>query len=79
MSGCDAVIHLAGSYRIGIAATERPAMWDANVGATERVLDAATRPASRASSRLDGQRFGNTHGRIVDETYRRDPATGFLS
>ncbi len=41
MSGCDAVIHLAGTYTIGIPASERPAMYEANVALTERVLDAA--------------------------------------
>src|SRR5215468_6978330 len=41
MSGADAVIHGAGSYRIGIKKSERAAMWDANVGTTERVLEAA--------------------------------------
>ncbi len=35
------MIHAAGSYRVGIPASERPAMLDANVGTTERVLDAA--------------------------------------
>ncbi|HEV2006817.1 MAG TPA: NAD-dependent epimerase/dehydratase family protein, partial [Candidatus Limnocylindrales bacterium] len=37
----DAVIHAAGSYRVGIRKTERGAMWDSNVGTTTRVLDAA--------------------------------------
>jgi hypothetical protein len=36
----DAAIHAAGSYRIGITREERGAMWDANIGATTRVLDA---------------------------------------
>jgi dihydroflavonol-4-reductase len=39
--GADALSHGAGEYRIGIAASEKEKMWDANVGATERVLDAA--------------------------------------
>src|SRR6187401_93136 len=41
IKGVDAVVHSAGSYRIGIKDSERDAMWDANVGVTERVLDAA--------------------------------------
>ena len=40
MRGTDAAIHLAGMYRVGIPASERPAMHDANVGTTHRVLDA---------------------------------------
>ncbi len=50
LEAADAVIHAAGSYRIGITADERPAMWDANVGTTTRLLEAARRPRSRASS-----------------------------
>src|SRR5690349_4158336 len=37
MRGADAVAHIAGSYKVGIGKDERPAMWDANVGTTERV------------------------------------------
>src|SRR3954447_8278500 len=43
VSGTDGLIHGAGSYRIGIRAADRAAMWDANVGTTERVIDAAIR------------------------------------
>jgi nucleoside-diphosphate-sugar epimerase len=80
MRGADVAIHLAGAYRVGIRADERPEMHEANVGATVRVLDAA------ASARLERivaistvNVFGNTHGRIVDERYRRDLGEGFLS
>src|SRR5688572_24857759 len=45
MKKADAVIHAAGMYRVGIKRSERDAMWDANVGATERVLDAAVAAA----------------------------------
>lgn len=80
MRGCDAAIHAAGSYRIGIPASERPAMLDANVNAVHRVLDAA---ASAGVERIvhvsTVNVFGNTRGRIVDERYRRDLSDGFLS
>ena len=57
MRGADAVIHVAGMYRVGIKASERPAMWDANVGTTERVLDAAIADGRAADRRhLDRQR-----------------------
>ncbi|MFP5342495.1 MAG: NAD-dependent epimerase/dehydratase family protein [Candidatus Limnocylindria bacterium] len=80
MRGCDAVIHLAGDYRVGIAASERPAMLDANVGSTTRVLDAmATSGIGRLVHASTIGVFGNTRGRIVDERYRRDVADGFLS
>ena len=41
MAGCDAVIHSAGSYKVGIPKSERPLMDEANVAVTERVMDAA--------------------------------------
>jgi dihydroflavonol-4-reductase len=80
MAGSDAVIHIAGVYRVGIPASERPAMYEANVTVTERVLDAAIAlriPRIVHTSTVNV--FGNTRGRIPDETYRRDPADGFLS
>jgi len=76
----DAVIHGAGSYRVGIAPSERPAMWDANVGTTERVLDAAIEAGvPRIVYVSTVNVFGNTRGRVVDERYRRDLSEGFLS
>jgi dihydroflavonol-4-reductase len=80
MAGADAAIHGAGLYKIGIPKSERPAMWEANVGATERVLDAAiTARVPRIVYVSTNNVFGDTHGQIVDETYRRNPAEGFLS
>ncbi len=80
MRGTDAAIHLAGRYRVGIAASERPAMHDANVGATHRILDAfATSGIDRLVAVSTINVAGNTHGRIVDERYRRDLSEGFLS
>ena len=80
MRGCDAAIHLAGMYRIGIPASERAAMLDANVGATRRTLDAvATAGLDRLVIVSTMNVAGNTHGRIVDERYRRDLGEGFLS
>jgi dihydroflavonol-4-reductase len=80
MRSCDAVIHLAGDYRIGIPASERPRMLEANLGTTNRVLDAvATSGVVRMVYASTVNVFGDTHGRIVDERYRRDLADGFLS
>jgi dihydroflavonol-4-reductase len=80
LRGADAVIHAAGSYRIGIPKSERGAMWDANVGTTTRMLDAAEAAGTpRFIYVSTGNVYGNTHGNIVDETYRRDLAEGFLS
>ena len=80
LRGADGLIHAAGSYRIGIPTSERDAMWDANVGTTARMLDAA---AVAGTARIvyvsTGNVYGNTHGVTVDETYRRNPDKGFLS
>jgi dihydroflavonol-4-reductase len=80
MSGSDAAIHIAGIYRIGIPASERPAMYEANVEVTRRVLDAAVAEALPRTVYISTVNvFGNTRGRVVDETFRPDPADGFLS
>ena len=46
-------------------------------GPVARRRDRGRCSADRA--RLDGQRHGDTHGTVVDETYRRDRRDGFLS
>ena len=76
----DGAIHSAGSYRVGISREERGAMWDANIGTTTRVLDAAeiARTPKVVYVSTVGV-FGNTGGRVVDETYRRNVREGFLS
>ena len=80
LRGADAAIHAAGSYRIGIPRSERGAMWDANVGTTTRILDAAEAAGTpRVVYVSTCNVYGNTHGAIVDETFRRDLADGFLS
>ena len=80
MAGATGVVHLAGSYRVGIPRSERPHMLDANVGAAERVLDAAiTAAVARVVHVSTVNVFGNTKGVVVDETYRRDVSAGFLS
>lgn len=80
MRGADAVIHAAGSYRVGIPASERQAMWDSNVGATARVLDAAiSSRVTRVVYVSTVNAFGNTRGQVADEIWRRDPRAGFLS
>jgi dihydroflavonol-4-reductase len=80
LRGADAAIHAAGSYRVGIRKAERAAMWDANVGTTTRFLDAteaAHTPRIVYVSTINV--YGNTRRAVVDETFRRDPAGGFVS
>ena len=80
LAGHDAVIHLVGSYRIGIRPEERRPMWEANVGATQRVLKAAVQAGvPRIVYVSTVNVFGNTRGRMVDETFVRDPRDGFVS
>ena len=80
MADCDAVIHCAGAYRIGIPVSERPTMYEANVTVTERVLDAAIGLAiDRIVAVSTVNALGNSRGSVSDETFRRDLSTGFLS
>ena len=71
--GCDAVFHAAAVYKVGIPASERDAMWEANVRGTERVLDAATGAGvPRIVYVSTVAVFGNTDGKVVDESYYRN-------
>lgn len=76
----QALIHAAGSYRLGIPKSQRGAMWDANVGTTTRMLDAAEAAGTpRIVYVSTGNVYGNTHGATVDEAYQRNLEEGFLS
>jgi dihydroflavonol-4-reductase len=79
MEGCDAVIHAAAMYEVGIPAKQHPAMYEANVRGTERVLKAAldAKVAKVVYVSTCGI-FGNTHGKTVDETYEH-PGREFSS
>jgi dihydroflavonol-4-reductase/farnesol dehydrogenase len=80
LRGADAAIHAAGSYKVGIAKSERGAMWDANVGTTTRLLDAAEAAGCERIVYVSTVNvFGDTRGRVVDETHRRDLSEAFLS
>jgi nucleoside-diphosphate-sugar epimerase len=70
MQGCEAVIHGAAVYEVGIPKSQHTAMYEANVLGTERVLRAALDekvPKVVYISTVGA--FGNTHGDVVDETY----------
>jgi len=80
MSGVDAVIHGAAVYSIGIPASARPAMADANVGGTSRVLSAALEAGvSRAVYVSTIAVFGNTRGQVAAEDWQRPAGLGFTS
>ncbi|MGH2752901.1 MAG: NAD-dependent epimerase/dehydratase family protein [Actinomycetota bacterium] len=70
MSGADAVIHCAAVYKVGMPEKERPAMYEANVTGTERVLRTALdEKIPRVLYISTVNAFGNTEGEVVDETY----------
>ena len=69
MSGCDAVIHAAAVYEVGIPVKDRPAMKDANVGGTERVLGAALELKIPKVVYVSTVGIGQTHGKVVDESF----------
>jgi nucleoside-diphosphate-sugar epimerase len=72
--GADGAVHAAAIYKVGIPKSERPAMFDANVRGTERVLDAAFEagvPKIVYVSTINA--FGNTRGEVVDESFERTP------
>jgi len=80
VAGCDSVFHVGAVYKVGIPKPEREPMWDANVRGTERVLDAAHEAGAKRIVYVSTCNvFGNTHGELVDEGYRRDESEGFLS
>jgi dihydroflavonol-4-reductase len=55
-------------------------MWEVNVRGTEHVLDAARDAGVARTVHVSTVNvFGNTRGRVVDETYERDETDGFLS
>ena len=79
MQGVDAVVHGAAIYEVGIPPLRRPAMYEANVLGTERVLEAALAAGVRRVAYVSTVGiFGNTRGAIVDETYTRSgPYTSY--
>ncbi len=79
VEGADAVIHAAAIYEIGVPAKRHQAMYDANVRGTERVLRAALESRTPKVVYVSTvAAFGNTAGRVVDETYEH-PGIGFTS
>jgi len=79
MEGCDGAIHAAAMYEVGIPAKQHPAMYEANVRGTERVLTAAREAGVTKIVYVSTVGiFGNTHGKVVDETYEH-PGKEFTS
>src|ERR1700712_3432554 len=79
-AGCDAAIHGAAIYEIGVLPERASVMRASNVAGTEHALDgliAAGIPRILYVSTVGV--FGNTGGQEVDETFQRDLAAGVAS
>ncbi len=78
--GVQALVHAAALAEIGVTPARREAMVDANVTGTERVLGAALSAGVAKAVHVSSVAvFGDTGGRIADEAWQRDPATGWTS
>jgi dihydroflavonol-4-reductase len=80
VEAADAVFHVAGDYRVGVTKEHCEEMRAANVDGTRTVLQAAHDAGVKRTVYVSTVGvFGNTHGELVDETFRRDESKGFLS
>jgi dihydroflavonol-4-reductase len=79
MEGCDAVVHAAAMYEVGIPKSQHPAMREANVVGTENVMRAALEAkVPKVVYVSTCAVFGNTHHEVVDESYEH-PGKEFTS
>jgi len=79
IEGCDAAIHGAAVYEVGIPKSAHRAMYEANVIGTENVLRAALEAKlDRVVYISTVGAFGNTKGQVVDESYQH-PSAGYTS
>jgi nucleoside-diphosphate-sugar epimerase len=79
MDRCDAVIHGAAMYEVGIPESEHQAMYEANVIGTDNVLRTALEEGvDRVVYISTVGAFGNTKGQVVDESYEH-PDGGYTS
>ena len=73
MEGCDAAIHAGAVYEVGIRKSEHAAMYESNVQGTENVIDAAIDArVPRIVYVSTCAIFGDTHGKVVEEGFRRE-------
>ena len=80
VQAADAVFHVGAAYKVGIPRSERPALYNANVRGTERVLDAGIDAGVKRIVHVStGNEYGNTRGQVVDESYLRPQPPEFLS
>lgn len=80
LRGCTGLVHGAGLYAVGVPESRRDELVDTNVRGTERMLGAAlTAGIHKAVHVSSVVVFGDTGGRVVDETWTRDPALPWSS
>ncbi|HUR51017.1 MAG TPA: NAD-dependent epimerase/dehydratase family protein [Mycobacteriales bacterium] len=80
LRGCDALVHAAAVYEIGVPHSRREQLVDVNVCGTERVLGAALAAGvGKAVYVSTVAVFGDTGGAVADEDYRRPDGQGFTS
>jgi len=80
LAGCDAVVHAAALYEVGVPDSGRERMVDANVRGTERVLGAALAAGVRKAVYVSSiVVFGNTRGEVADDDYLRPDGLRFTS
>lgn len=71
MSTCEAAIHAAAMYEVGVPEVRHAAMYEANVGGTTRVLQAASDLGLPRIVYLSTQGvLGDTKGQVVDENHQ---------
>src|SRR5437868_16245 len=69
--GCDALIHGAAIYEIGVSAERRREMEETNVTGTRRILDAARAAGTARIVYVSTiAAFGNTHGVVAGGGHR---------
>lgn len=79
-TGCDAAIHGAAIYEVGVSAAQARRLREANVDGTKAALDGILAAGiERVVYVSTVGVFGNTKGQTVDETYERTLSDGFLS
>lgn len=80
LRGSSALVHCAALYAVGVPDSRRGELVDTNVCGTERMLGAAlTAGIHKAVHVSTVAVFGDTGGRVVDETWTRDPALPWSS
>jgi nucleoside-diphosphate-sugar epimerase len=80
LTGCDALVHGAAVYEIGVTPARARDLVEANVRGTEHVLGAALAAGvGRAVYVSTVAVFGNTRGQVADESWVRPADLGYTS